>query len=813
MDIIRNFRDKKDSPDQKASVKMENTSLVQRCSVFSRSPLSVTECIEHISLILQAIFTGERFSANDTETIFFTMTQVFSNKDPTLHRLIILALRHLRVSPDSAIMVTQALSKDISSDMPMNQCHSVRLLPHILSVDAVLVQDRFIKQIIIARDPFLAASGLSCALALCRKGAMEVIKWISEINMASNGCVDAQYLALLVMFLLRRGDGSMLRKMADQRKGLAGMATLPAHVMICVCDEAMKLSNSESAENFIVGRLQSSSAVSQIDAARAILGNKQSSEKAINAAVTKLNALLAAPANITVYAALRTIAMHAAAHRDEFSKCNPALERTLSQGDGSMSALAAMSLLHTGFESTIERVLPTIAGFATGLTTSQQVEMLRSCVEVARRHPSKLETVLTFISSTFRMVDDFQVQRILVEAFFNFAENLVASRTSVFRFLCEYLEDSKFMELSVLVVNFIGKFGVQQDNKSELVRCLCNRLSLEGAEVRASSIDALFAFAQDPELGESVCKIIRMSLNDVDDEVRDRATFYTQIIEKKLTQLLVEVPSIESIAGGDEADSKAEGHPKSKISPLEIYGACEHKSIRIKATEDDADIVVSYVTRLFKDVVIFDFSITNTLPTGIVDVTVSMSETDDAMNPTDVIPAVWINSNEKERTYVVFTRSTEERIMFGSFSAAVNFRPEGDRDSEETFELDSAVDMKIAAYVKPTTVTNFDMAFAQATCSKTESVRLGKMRTIEEVVRFFVESTGLEVVSKEDVVSDAKKRKMVVVKMGGLLLGDEIILVVVEIAPATRIGGFPVRITVKSSSEDTVDAVMKSLLE
>ena len=254
-----------------------------------------------------------------------------------------------------------------------------------------------------------------------------------------------------------------------------------------------------------------------------------------------------------------------------------------------------------------------------------------------------------------------------------------------------------------------------------------------------------------------------------------------------------------------------EALPQKKVNPLDKFGECENKSVRIKATEDDADIVVSYVTRLFKNAIVFDFKVKNTLPTAIVNVSVSMVEQNGELEPSEVLPADRIDPNEQSHVYVTFARDQEAPI-FGSFSSVVLFCPEDDPDSEENFELDVGVDLKISAYMKPTTINNFDMSFAQMSSDRTESVKLGKMRTIDDVIRFFVESTGLEVASKEETV-DSRKRKLTLVKLAGLLFGKNLVLVLIEIAPALRVGGFPVRITAKSEAEETTEAVMNSLLE
>lgn len=63
------------------------------------------------------------------------------------------------------------------------------------------------------------------------------------------------------------------------------------------------------------------------------------------------------------------------------------------------------------------------------------------------------------------------------------------------------------------------------------IRYIYNRLILENATVRAAAVSALSSFAADGasnSLRKSVAVLLRQSLMDSDDEVRDRATFFTK---------------------------------------------------------------------------------------------------------------------------------------------------------------------------------------------------------------------------------------------------------------------------------------------
>jgi hypothetical protein len=177
------------------------------------------------------------------------------------------------------------------------------------------------------------------------------------------------------------------------------------------------------------------------------------------------------------------------------------------------------------------------------------------------------------------------------------------------------------------------------------------------------------------------------------------------------------------------------------------------------------------------------------------------------------VPASRIDPDTSEHVYWAIKKpSNTEELLFGRYECVISLCRESDPDNEEVFELDNGAEIKVAAYVKPASVGNFNASAAELANEKTENVRLSRTKTIDEAVTFFTASTGLAVLSREE-VTDSKKRKLTVVKMAGSLLGRELVLVSCELAPAVRGGGFPVRITVKADKEETCEFVMNSLIE
>ncbi|KAH0789774.1 Coatomer subunit gamma-1 [Histomonas meleagridis] len=759
---------------------MESTSHVQGSVIFQESPIDVAKCQKYLIRILHAIYSNEKFSDIDKETIFFAITQAYSNKDLLLHRLLILVLKYLDVPKGIAIMATHSLSQDISSDVQMNKARAVRLLPSLLPFDQLISQERFIKQILLSREPFPLASCLSCVLSLCLNGHSDTVnKWIPEIHQAASLNSYAQSLALLIIYYLRRGDGNLLRKMATQLQDKTNYSSLSSHVMIQVWSEANQLSPTESANKYFRAKLQSSSPITQLDAARAILSNDNSSSEDVQAAVSKLNSLLSSPSNSAVFASLRTISQYSAKHREEFSKCNTILERLLSQSESNISALAAIALLHTGFESTIDRVLPLISQFASKLASDQQKSLLNSCVEVARRHVSKIQFILNFMWNTFRSTDNLEVQRVFVKSLFNLSQEVQSSQPIVFGYLCEYVEDSKFIELTSLIIHFLGEKGVTQENKSEIVRCLCNRLSLECAEVRAASIDALASFIKCDNIRDAVLRIIKRHLNDPDDEVRDRAVFHCQVIENSYNDL-IDIPKVNilPIEKSEERTNNISNEIKMKIvdTPITKYGKPLNEGMVINVTDQDADLVVNYNTKIYNDVIIFEFNVTNTLTFSIINVKVILDNADE-FEEVENIQCDNINTNETGTVYYVIKRNKLNSFEIGIFPTTIVFQyVQDDMNVDEEFVIDDSVRLTIGDYIDNYNIKVGDYANEnnEFKYQNIEKIIIKTIKNMNDALKHFKVCVGLPI---DNEIMNENKSKILTLNATAELFNQKIVIV------------------------------------
>jgi coatomer protein complex subunit gamma len=78
----------------------------------------------------------------------------------------------------------------------------------------------------------------------------------------------------------------------------------------------------------------------------------------------------------------------------------------------------------------------------------------------------------------------------------------------------------------------LAEEGPKSKNPSSFIRFIYNRVNLEKAVIRAAAVSALATFAHKiPNLRKSILILLQKCLTDSDDEVRERAFFYINLLK------------------------------------------------------------------------------------------------------------------------------------------------------------------------------------------------------------------------------------------------------------------------------------------
>ena len=81
------------------------------------------------------LFTGESFPSNEATDLFFGISKLFQNKDPSLRQMMYLIFKDLAGSASDVIMVTQSIMKDTAekSDV-LYKANAIRALCRVIDV-------------------------------------------------------------------------------------------------------------------------------------------------------------------------------------------------------------------------------------------------------------------------------------------------------------------------------------------------------------------------------------------------------------------------------------------------------------------------------------------------------------------------------------------------------------------------------------------------------------------------------------------------------------------------------------------------------
>ena len=103
--------------------------------LFNYSPISPRKCRILLTKIALLLFTGESFPPNEATDLFFGISKLFQNRDPSLRQMMYLVFKELASSASDVIMMTQSIIKDtgVGGDV-LYKANAIRALCRIIDV-------------------------------------------------------------------------------------------------------------------------------------------------------------------------------------------------------------------------------------------------------------------------------------------------------------------------------------------------------------------------------------------------------------------------------------------------------------------------------------------------------------------------------------------------------------------------------------------------------------------------------------------------------------------------------------------------------
>ena len=311
----------------------------------------------------------------------------------------------------------------------------------------------------------------------------------------------------------------------------------------------------QSGYAFLEASLRHKNEMVVYEAAKAICALPNIEPQELSPAVNVLQLFLSSSKPAVRFAAIKTVSQVAVAHPRMVSKCNEDLEALIADANRSIATLAITTLLKTGSENSIDRLLKQISVFLSEIPDEYKITIVRSLQRLCLTYPAKHRVLVGFLSNFLREEGGFDFKRSIVNSIISLIKQVPETTESSLLHLCEFIEDCEFTMLSTQILHLLGDLGPGTQSPARYIRFIYNRVILENSAVRAAAVAALSKFAaRCPSLRMSIITLLKRSVDDEDDETRDRASLAVSVLKSAMDEFPYVSP-------GDEVDPEEEPVP------------------------------------------------------------------------------------------------------------------------------------------------------------------------------------------------------------------------------------------------------------
>ncbi|KAL6002893.1 hypothetical protein ACLOJK_023115 [Asimina triloba] len=535
-----------------------------------------------------------RCSQVEATEVFFAVTKLFQSKDTGLRRMVYLMIKELSPSADEVIIVTSSLMKDMNSKTDMYRANAIRVLCRITDGTLLTQIERYLKQAIVDKNPVVASASLVSGVHLLQTNPEIVKRWSNEVQEAvQSRAALVQFHALELLHQIRQNDRLAVSKLVTSLTRGTVRSPLAQCLLIRYTSQVIRESsqNTQAGErpfyDFLEGCLRHKAEMVIFEAARAITELSGVTSRELTPAITVLQLFLSSSKPVLRFAAVRTLnkirlqcqspfmtiklrslnyvcGNVAMTHPLAVTNCNIDMESLISDQNRSIATLAITTLLKTGNESSVDRLMKQITNFMSDIADEFKIVVVEAIRSLCLKFPLK-----------YRSLEEggFEYKKAIVDSIVILIRDIPDAKEGGLFHLCEFIEDCEFTYLSTqakvenavkltmlgisdhgseyrpirilisfqaislgdtsnrspeafvtdgvtiffnvyLILHLLGNEGPKTSDPSKYIRYIYNRVILENATVRASAVSTLAKFGA---LIDSL-------------KVRDRATLYLDML-------------------------------------------------------------------------------------------------------------------------------------------------------------------------------------------------------------------------------------------------------------------------------------------
>lgn len=215
-----------------------------------------------------------------------------------------------------------------------------------------------------------------------------------------------------------------------------------------------------------------------------------------------------------------------------------------------------------------------IATFVSEISDEFKVVVVQAIRALCLKFPRKHGVLMNFLSAMLRDEGGLDYKASIADTIITIIEENPDAKEAGLAHLCEFIEDCEHTSLAVRILHLLGREGPRTKQPSRYIRFIYNRVILENATVRCAAVSAMAQFgAACPDLLANVQVLLARCQMDSDDEVRDRAVYYSCILARDDKTLynnyIIESPQV-SISALERALREYKANPDAATEAFDL---------------------------------------------------------------------------------------------------------------------------------------------------------------------------------------------------------------------------------------------------
>ncbi|GJN09951.1 hypothetical protein PR202_ga28007 [Eleusine coracana subsp. coracana] len=499
---------------------IEKGAVLQEARVFHDPQLDARRCCQVITKLLYLLNQGDTFTKVEATEVFFATTKLFQSKDAGLRRMVYLMIKELSPSADEVIIVTSSLMKDMNSKTDMYRANAIRVLCRIIDSTLLTQIERYLKQAIVDKNPVVASAALVSGIYLLQTSPEVVKRWSNEVQEAvQSRSALVQFHALALLHQIRQNDRLAVSKLVTSLTRGSVRSPLAQCLLIRYTSQVIRESGANQGGDrpffdFLESCLRNKAEMVILEAARAITELNGVTSRELTPAITVLQLFLSSSKPVLRFAAVRTLNKVASTHPLAVTNCNIDMESLISDQNRSIATLAITTLLKTGNESSVDRLMKQMTNFMSDIADEFKIVVVEAIRSLCLKFPLKYRSLMNFLSNILREEGGFEYKKAIVDSIIILIRDIPDAKESGLFHLCEFIEDCEFTYLSTQVIT------------KAIILFISYSMNVDYGFVQ------IIAFSMNLP---RIFVLLRRCLFDGDDEVRDRATLYLKLLGGEAT--------------------------------------------------------------------------------------------------------------------------------------------------------------------------------------------------------------------------------------------------------------------------------------